>query len=152
MLLLNAHVAIAEEHVSRLEPELYSQQARLRAILDGHPVFQQNYHLEDWFRKGSSMSYIGCGLVSKLFTNAYVSIGARTRGCHTDYRNPPITHLSTRLRGGWKGAQVTGQTVLFDRFATTALVVDDSRDGKVLLGGLNGVKHANLGPLGDVKS
>ena len=90
-------------------------------------------------------------MVSKIFTNAYISIGSRTRGCHTDYRNPPITHLSTRLGGSWTSNQVTGQTVLFDRYATTALVVDDSCQGKVLIGGLNGVKHANLGPNGDVK-
>ena len=83
----------------------------------------------------------------------YVSIANRTRGCHTDHRNPPITHLSTRLVGKWSGRHViTGQTVLFDRFATVALVVDDSPKGKVLCGGLNGIKHSNLGPRGDAKT
>ena len=153
MLLVNAHIKLAEVQAQRLQPEKYEKQARLRAILTRHPVFRQNYQLEHWFQRLTSADYIGCGLDSKLFTNAYVSIGSRTRGCHTDHRNPSITHLSTRLVGRWSGRHlITGQTVLFDRFATLALVVDDSTGGKVLCGGLNGIKHSNLGPRGDAKT
>ena len=157
MLLVNAHIKLAEEQAQRLQPDLYKKQARLREILGRHPVFLQNKGVEPWFAhlytKALAKDYVGCGLDSKLFTNVYVSIGSRTRGCHTDYRNPPITHLSTRLVGKWGARHViTGQTVLFDRFATIALVVDDSPKGKVLCGGLNGIKHANLGPRGDAKT
>ena len=102
---------------------------------------------------GSNPSeYLGCGLSSRLFTNAYIHIGSRTRGIHTDYRNPPITALTTRKVGNWEGEVVTGQTVLFDRPCLTALVFEDSIKGRLTLGGLNGVKHANLGPRGDVKT
>ena len=158
MLLVNAHIKLAEEQAQRLQaPDQYKKQARLRAILGGHPVFLQNKRVEPWFEHlyttAGGQDYTGCGLDSKLFTNVYVSIANRTRGCHTDHRNPPITHLSTRLVGKWSGRHViTGQTVLFDRFATVALVVDDSPKGKVLCGGLNGIKHSNLGPRGDAKT
>ena len=63
-----------------------------------------------------------------------------------------MTVLATRLQGEWGPTTITGQTVLFDRYATTAAVVDDSQKGKLMIGGLNGVKHANLGPYGDVVS
>ena len=102
MKLINVHIqALAEEHAKRHHPEHYEKQARLRTILSHHPVFRQNHSLEPWFERQVSADYVGCGMVSKIFTNAYISIGSRTRGCHTDYRNPPITHLSTRLGGTW---------------------------------------------------
>ena len=99
--LFNVHIALAEEQCKRHNPEHYAKQARLRTILSKHPVFRQNHALEPWFKRQVSADYVGCGMVSKIFTNAYISIGSRTRGCHTDYRNPPITHLSTRLGGTW---------------------------------------------------
>ena len=100
-ILFNVHIALAEEQCKRHNPEHYAKQARLRTILSKHPVFRQNHALEPWFKRQVSADYVGCGMVSKIFTNAYISIGSRTRGCHTDYRNPPITHLSTRLGGTW---------------------------------------------------
>ena len=78
--------------------------------------------------------YEGRGLESEIFTNAYISFGSRSRDCHTDYRNPSITHLTTRLKGPWDGESVTGQTVLFDRYGTQAVIVDDSPRGRQLGG------------------
>ena len=89
-------------------------------------------------------------MTSKLFADGYISIGARTRACHTDYRNPAITHLFTRSLHPYENQHNSGQTVLFDRYATKAIVVSDSSTGRQLMGGLNWVKHANMGPQGDV--
>jgi len=152
MLLFNQYVKLAEEEAFERLPDICRKQARLREILHKHPVFRQNFRIDDWFAKGSHPDYIGTGLISKLFTNAYISVGWRTRGCHTDYRNPAVTLLATRIRGEWGNRPITGQTVLFDRYATTAAVIDDNPKGKLLAGGLSGVKHANFGPYGDVKS
>ena len=69
---------------------------------------------------------------------------------HTDYRNPSITHLSTRLLRKY-ATHNTGQTVLFDRYCTKDIIIEDSLRGRQVLGGLNGIKHANLGPKGDVQ-
>ena len=148
--IVNRYAALAEEQVRVIMPQHYALQAELRSILAKHPVFRQTFAQEPWFSKWSHPDYLGCGLISKLFTNAYISIGSRTRGAHTDYNNPLITHLTTRLFGDWTGQAVTGQTVLFDRHATRAIIIDDSPKGKQLIGGLNGVLHANLGPCGDV--
>lgn len=151
MELINAHVILAEAHAAVLHPQQSAKQARLRCILSTHPVFQQTSGTKPWFKKLTSDEYIGCGLQSKLFTNGYISIGNRSRGLHSDRMNPTITFLSTKLSGTWSvPTAVSGQTVLFDRFATKALVVEDSHRGKVLVGGLNGFKHANFGPRGDV--
>ena len=151
MELINAHVLLAEAHAAVLHPQQCAKQERLRCILSTHPVFQQTRGTKPWFKNLTSEEYIGCGLQSKLFTNGYISIGNRSRGLHSDRMNPTITFLSTKLSGAWSvPTAVSGQTVLFDRFATKALVVEDSRRGRVLVGGLNGFKHANFGPRGDV--
>ena len=151
MIMVNAYVRLAEAEAEQLMPEEFKKQARLRAILAQHPAFRQTHGIEEWFRKGTDETYVGCGLVSQIFTNCYISIGSRTRPMHTDWRNPCITHLTTRLRGDWSGQEITGQTVLFDRHATRAIVVDDSTRGRVLVGGLNAFKHANMGPNGDIQ-
>ena len=39
-------------------PDVCKKQARLRQILQLHPVFQQNYAIEDWFAKGSNGAYV----------------------------------------------------------------------------------------------
>ena len=150
MALFNCYVSCAEAETKELLPQEYAQQAQLRTLLNRHPVFRQHYGLEPWFAGCTDESYVGCGLESKIFTNAYISFGSRSRDCHTDYRNPSITHLTTRLRGHWDGTVITGQTVLFDRYGTRAVVVDDSMRGRRLVGGLNIIKHANMGPKGDV--
>ena len=89
-------------------------------------------------------------MTSALFTDAYISMGARSRGCHTDYRNPRLTHLTTQQLGHWGDQAVTGQTVLFDRYATKAVIIADSPLGRQVMGGLNGILHGNMGPCGDV--
>ena len=55
----------------------------------------------------------------------------------TDYRNPTITYLSTAQLGDWGDAVISGQTVLFNRYATQALVIQDSKAGRQIMGGLN---------------
>ena len=150
MTLVNRYIVLAEQDAEQRLPVHFRKQARLRSILMKHPAFRQTHGIEQWFQKGTHETYIGCGLVSKLFTNCYISIGSRTRAMHTDWRNPCITHLTTRVRGGRPADEITGQTVLFDRHATRAIVVDDSADGRVLVGGLNAFKHANMGPNGDL--
>lgn len=150
MVLLNDYIQMAEDEAFAKMPVLCAKQARLREILSKHPVYLQNVCQDNWFASMSHPCYLATGMKSRLFTTAYVSIGSRTRGCHTDYRNSPITHLSTRLRGHWAGQEVTGQTVLCDRYATRAIIIQDSLQGRQLIGGLNGIKHANFGPNGDL--
>ena len=127
---VNAYVALAEAEVRIREPAKYAKMARLRQILSRHAVFNQD---------ATSMQ-------SSIWTNGYVSLGARHIGRHTDYRNPAITHLTTRQEGDWTGAILTGQTVITDRFGTQAWIVEDSPKGLQWIGGLHGVAHANFGP------
>jgi hypothetical protein len=157
MKLMNRYVKLIEAQANQLMPDKCRMQRRLRELLGEHPVLQQ--HGAD-APPGPGLrlarqaeEYKGCGLDSWLFTNVYISIGSRTRRCHTDYRNPPVTHLTTRLLGDWGASphkSVTGQTVLLDRYASRAIVIDDSKRGRALVGGLNRILHACLGPNGDV--
>ena len=115
---------------------------RLRRLLSGHPVFTQNAGAVE----STKGKYAGCGLASTIFTNGYLSFGARSSNMHTDYKNPLATHLTTRLFGTWDEETLTGQTVLCDRFVTRALVVADDSNGRQLIGGLNAFRHANCLP------
>ena len=152
--LVNRHAALAEEEVCLRLPVQYAKQARLRQLLNRHPAFQQAHSLAPWFAaKGRTQDYFKCGLESVLFTNVYISLGTRSRQLHTVYRNPSVTHLTTRqLGGGWGGHAVTGQTVLFDRHAAEAVVLADCPEGRQLIGGLSAVLHSCLGPDGDVST
>ena len=143
MLIVQRYVRLAEEQVRIHMPAVYAQQARMRELLNRHPCYQLHTAAD-----GVDAHYRGCGLSSVLFEDGYISLGGpvRSRHVHTDYRNPSITHLSTRLIGDWGDDVITGQTVLLDRYSTCALVIADSPAGRQLIGGLNGIKHANLGP------
>ena len=152
---VNNYIKLAEAQCRLRQPEVCTRQARLRDILGRHAVFRQTVERPHLARLSARDEraldgYLGCGMESTLFTNAYISIGNRTRGVHTDYRNPPITHLSTMLLQPGS-TPITGQTVLFDRHLTRAVIVDDSSRGRQVMGGLNSIKHGNFGPKGDVE-
>jgi len=57
-----------------------------------------------------------------------------------------LTHITTRKLGDWNNELLTGQTILMDRYSKKIVVVEDSANGKQLMGGLNGFAHANLSP------
>ena len=127
---INTYIALAEEQAKLQQPDHFAKMARLHMILSKHCVFNQD----------------ACAMQSRIWTNGYVSVGARAIGRHTDYRNPTLTHLTTQQLGNWMGVTLTGQTVVLNRFGTKALVVEDSPGGLQWIGGLHGVAHANFGP------
>ena len=61
MVLFNQYVKIAEAQAYATLPDACKKQARLRQILQKHPVFRQNYAIDDWFAKGSNGAYVGTG-------------------------------------------------------------------------------------------
>ena len=129
MTLINEYAAMCEEELRTTMPEDHARMQRLRTLLSRHPVFNQD----------------ACSLISPLFTNGYVSIGRRATGTHTDYRNPAGTHLSRRRLGDWGDDSSAGQLVLFERYLTRGLVVDDRpQGGRQFIGGLNCLRHANI--------
>jgi len=130
MKLINAYAALVELELEASHPLEFALLCELHSLLAAHKVWQQD----------------DTSFISKIFTNGYVSVGARACGFHTDYRNSCLTHLTTRQIGDWGSERLTGQTVIFDRFATQAVVVDDSPSGRQLVGGLNAFAHANFGP------
>ena len=130
MKLINAYSALVELELEASHPLEFALLRELHTLLAAHKVWQQD----------------DTSFISTIFTNGYVSVGARACGFHTDYRNSCLTHLTSRQIGDWGSERLTGQTVIFDRFATQAVVVDDSPSGRQLVGGLNAFAHANFGP------
>ena len=132
--LLNAHGLLAATEIERTQPDLYKKMARLRVLLGRHPVFSA----------AAAAAEGNLPFVNPIFTNGYVSVGARATVRHTDYRNPSATHLTTMQLGDWGGAILTGQTVLFNRFGTECWVIEDRPGGRQLMGGLNAISHGNM--------
>jgi hypothetical protein len=149
--LIHQYTALAEEELRRAQPVLFRKQARLRELLGRHRVLA---------RPGDP-----CALRSAVFTNGYVSVSRRATTRHTDYRNPSLTHLSTRalpprprappppVAPGKRARPtalpgVTGQLVFFERTMEAGIVVQDSLLGRQVMGGLNLVAHANMLPPG----
>ena len=102
----------------------------MKQLLSPHQVWDQN----KW-----SMKF-------EIFSNGYISIGHRASRRHTDYKNSHLTHLTTRKLGNWENEVLTGQTILMDRYSEKVVVIQDSENGKQLMGGLNAFAHANLSP------
>ena len=102
----------------------------MKQLLSPHQVWDQN----KWSMK------------SEIFSNGYISIGHRASRRHTDYKNSHLTHLTTRKLGNWENEVLTGQTILMDRYSEKVVVIQDSENGKQLMGGLNAFAHANLSP------
>lgn len=130
MELVNQYVQLVEAVLKERFPETFRNMSKLHAILHRHPVFHQD----------------GCSLESQIFTNGYVSIGRRSTGRHTDYRNAIMSHLTTRKIGAWGSSIITGQTVLYDRWGKRAIVIEDSEVGRQVFGGLNAIAHSNFEP------
>ena len=135
--LLNAHGLLAAAEIQRTQPELYKKMARLRVLLGRHPVFSA----------AAAAAEGNLPFDNPIFTNGYVSVGARATARHTDYRNPSATHLTTMQLGDWVGALLTGQTVLFNRFGTECIVIEDRPGGRQIMGGLNAISHGNMIPV-----
>ena len=134
--LINAHGLLAAAEIRRAQPEIYAKMARLRELLGRHPVYSE----------AAAAAEGNISFANPIFTNGYVSVGARATHRHTDYRNPHLTHLTTMQLGCWGDALLTGQTVLFNRFGTECVVIEDRPGGRQIMGGLNAISHGNMIP------
>ena len=134
--LINEHGLLAAAEIRRAQPEIYAKMARLRELLGRHPVYSE----------AAAAAEGNIPFDNPIFTNGYVSVGARATHRHTDYRNPHLTHLTTMQLGCWGDTLLTGQTVLFNRFGTECVVIEDRPGGRQIMGGLNAISHGNMIP------
>ena len=132
--LLNEYALLAAEQVRELMPQVYQDMKAVRDLLSIHPL-----HGTDAAWDAGNIPF-----KNPIFTNGYVALGERFSRYHTDYRNAHATHLTTMLFGETRNVQLTGQTVLFNRYGTRAVVIEDSHEGRNTVGGLNAFAHGNF--------